>query len=107
MQKLADSILTDGKLLSEKFKEAEGMISAGELDYKEFSSPVVRKVVFMQLELTKKGFHRLYGEREVETFRSTARHFLTGVKDGSITSADQREMSKQLKESFPEVVFPK
>ena len=55
MEKLAETFLSDGRLLDEKFTAADGVISAGELDYKDFSSHLVRLVIYLQLEFSKDG----------------------------------------------------
>ncbi len=107
MEKLSESFLSDGRLLNQKFDEADGFISAGELSYQEFSSQLVRKVVYFQLELSKEKVRDRYDEKKVEKFRLLARHFLAQLKDGLLTEAEQKETSKQLKVIFPRFHTPK
>lgn len=107
MQKLSEAFLSDGRLLEEKFEAADGIISAGELDYNEFSSLLVRKVIYLQLELSKDGAEERYDKEKVDDFRGLARHFLTELKDGTLTQTSQCEVGRQLKIIFPKLHFPK
>ena len=107
MEKLSESFLSDGRLLNQKFDEADGFISAGELSYEEFSSQLVRKVIYFQLELSKEKVRDRYDEKKVEKFRLLARHFLAQLKDGLLTEAEQQQVSKQLKTIFPRFHTPK
>ncbi len=107
MEKLSESFLSDARLLDEKFNAADGMIRTGELSYLEFSSKLVRKVIYMQLTFSKPGAEERYDQKKVEQFRLIARHFLTQLKDGALTEADQQQVSKQLKAIFPRIRTPK
>ena len=107
MEKLSESFLSDGRLLDRKFNEADGLISAGELSYEEFSSQLVRKVIYFQLELSKEKVRDRYDEKKVEKFRLLARHFLAQLKDGLLTEVEQQQVSKQLKAIFPRFHTPK
>ncbi len=107
MEKLSESFLSDGRLLDQKFNEADGFISAGELGYHEFSSPLVRKIIYLQLKFSKEGVSERYDEKKVEKFRLLARRFLTQLKDGLLTEAGQRQVSKELKAIFPRHHTPK
>lgn len=107
MEKLSQSFLSDGRLLSEKFDSADGDIRAGELSYEDFSSQLVRKVIYFQLELSKEKVRDRYDEKKLEKFRLLSRHFLMQLKDGTLTEADQREVSRELKAIFPRFHTPK
>src|SRR3989344_4682778 len=107
MEKLSDSFINDGKLLDEKFKTSDGFISAGELDYREFSSPLVRTMVYLQLKLSKDGVEERYEKRKLDDFRALARRFLTELKDGTLTEESHHNASKQLKALFPRLKTPK
>ncbi len=103
MPKQSDTILSDGRILGEKFDAADGIISAGELDYRDFSSPLVRKVVFLQNEFSQEARLEKYDGDKVQEFHTEARHFLTELKDGTLTESDSREFSKRLKAIFPKI----
>ena len=107
MEKLAEATLSDGRLLEEKFKSADGIIYPGELDYRDFSSHLVRKVIYLQFRLSNDEAVEHYGEQKVGAFRVIARHFLTEIKDGLLTETGQREVSRQLKAIFPRLHLPK
>lgn len=107
MQKLAESFLSDGRLLEEKFEAADGIIPAGELDYHEFSAPLVKWVVYCQFEFSKEGAEDRYDKEKVDGFRGVARHFLTELKDGTLTEAGKREASRHLKNIFPRMRTPR
>jgi hypothetical protein len=101
MSKLSDAVINDGRLLEEKFKTSDGFISAGELDYNEFSSQLVRTVIYLQLKFSKDGVEDRYDKRKLDDFRMLARRFLTDLKDGTLTEASHRNASEQLKSIFP------
>lgn len=106
MANLSQDILDDGKLLQTKFLEADEMIRAGELDFKDFSSRLVRKVIFLQKELSRKGADDCYERQVLEAFGGLARHFLTELKDGTLTQASEKEASKKLNAIFPRFNAP-
>ncbi len=86
--------------------DADGVISAGDLDFREFSSKLVRKVVFLQLEFSAKGAEDRYGRHKIDDFGSIARHFLTELKDGTLTETSLREMNARLSAIFPKFTIP-
>lgn len=106
MEKLSEAILNDGKLLQAKFVDADEMINAGELDYKDFTSRLVRKVIFLQKEFSKSDADDRYERNVLESFGGLARHFLTELKDGTLTQASERETSKKLNAIFPKFNVP-
>jgi hypothetical protein len=107
VENLPEAIVSDGRLLEKKFDAADGVIDAGELDHREFSSELVRKVIYLQREFSSKEACARYDEEKVDGFRALARHFLTELKDGSLTSESTREVSRHLKNNFPKLQMPK
>ncbi|HIH20829.1 TPA: hypothetical protein HA244_06180 [Candidatus Micrarchaeota archaeon] len=107
MDKLNEAVLSDGKLLEEKFKSADGIIYPGELDYRDYSSQLVRKILFLQLKFSKEGSGENYDSKKVDAFKALARQVLTEVMNGMLTEISQREASRKLKDLFPRLHTPK
>ena len=106
MSKLSPSLQSDGRILEEKFTEADGLISAGELNYGDFSTPIVRKVVYLQNVFLQETITARYDDEKISEFRTMAKHFLTELKDGALTDFDRRQMGQNLN-SFPRLNVPK
>ncbi len=100
---VSDAVAKDGKRLQEIFSVAEGIVNAGELNYKDFATPSIRKAVFLQLELSKPEATVLYGRDKTEEFRKKVKRFLTDLKDGNLSEQAQRAFSKEVKNGFPKL----
>lgn len=107
MATISEALVQDGKTLHKIFTDADELIVAGELNYNDFSSPLARKVIFLQHELSVKGSFENKDENKAADFRSRTKRFLTELKDGSLTEADCAELSRRLKHAFPKLVLPK
>lgn len=107
MEKISDALVEDGKTLHKKFSDSDELIVAGELDYHDFSSPLARKVIFLQHELSRSGTPEDYDERKVADFRGRTKRFLTDLKDGCLTYGECREMEKKMKTVFPKFKLPR
>ncbi len=107
MENLPAAIVSDGLLLEKKFTAADGVIDAGELDHREFSSELVRKVIYLQREFSSAQTSPHYDEEKIDGFRGLARHFLTELKDGTLTTGGTNELSRHLKSNFPKLKMPK
>jgi len=108
MTKISAAMLDDGRTLENKFNDAEELIDAGDLNFTDFTSPLVRKVIYLQKELSKSsGRPQDYDERNVDDFRNRTKRFLTDLKDGAVTDGECREISKRMKATFPKFQLPK
>ena len=107
MATVSDEMLQDGKTLERIFREADELISAGELDFRDFSSPLARKVIFLQHELSTKGSPESLDERKALDFRNRTKRFLTGLKDGSLTKHECSELARKIKHAYPKMSLPK
>lgn len=105
VETVSETVLQDGKKLQAIFAAAEGIINAGELDYRSFASPTVRKAVFLQLELSKPEAVTRYGRDVTEAFRKKTKRFLTDLKDGTLTAESQRMLEKEIKAQFPKLAI--
>lgn len=108
MARPSDALIEDGKTLHKKFSDADELIVAGELDYRDFSSPLAKRVVYLQRELSKSsGTPENYDEKKVADFRNRTKRFLTDLKDGSLTDSDCRDLNRRIKAGFPKLKLPK
>ncbi len=106
MKDLSDAVLADGQLLQKKYLEADGVIDAGELNYKEFACPTVRKVIYLQREFSAHDAEERYDPKEIEGFRGMAKHFLTEVKDKTMTATGLQNFARELRYNFPKLKVP-
>ena len=65
MEKLSSSLQNDGRILEEQFMAADQLITAGELNYRDFSSPLVRRVIYLQFALSKDEVAERYENEKV------------------------------------------
>ncbi len=107
MALLSGELLEDGQILDRKFSDAEELISIGELDHQDFSSPLARKVIFLQGELVRERRTKRFEQRKVDDFMLLTRRFLSGLKDGKLTEQDCKVLDKRIKAAFPGLAVPK
>lgn len=108
MAKPSDALVEDGKTLQKKFSDADELIVAGELDFRDFSSPLAKRVIYLQRELSKSaGTPENYDEKKVADFRNRTKRFLTDLKDGSLTDSECKDINRKMKADFPKLKLPK
>ncbi|GEM_PF-5550278 len=108
MAKVSDALIADGKTLAKIFSDSDELINAGELDFEDFSSPLAKKVIYLQKELSKaSGTPQNYDEKKVIDFRNRTKRFLTDLKDGTLTEHECTDLNKRIKSVFPKLKLPK
>jgi hypothetical protein len=101
-----EAVLADGRLLKKLYVSADGVIDAGELNYKDFSNSTVRKVIYLQREFSMPKAEERYDPKEIEGFRSMAKHFLSSLKDEDLSQKTLEGMEQELKRNFPKLKVP-
>ncbi len=101
MVKLSEAVMSDARLLETKFQAADQLIMVGDLDYRDFKSPIVRKAVQMQHEYSTKAAKDTYDRDSLAATMSLIKQFLTELKNGGLTEASRHAYAVQLRAATP------